>query len=245
MYSLISAGMFSNSINKTISIIIVGFTLILILNSCNKDEVIIAEQKHDIILLNKYNYNLPDTLLANIRLRNNGSQEYFKYIKFIETSPDTFQIADQIITTVDYTEIEMDLYNVYNHDVLARKYNIPSFVNDSNRDLVLYITQGGVIVENFQVSELSDTSATIEYEIYDEGPYNLAKTEVLLQVLDSSSNTIIDYGVFPTIKPAENFYRSYLTGLTPDTNYKVRLIHNFENNEPQTRDFFDFTTDSE
>jgi hypothetical protein len=235
--------MYFKKTKTVVSYYFVLIAIILLGSSCNKEELVIAEQRHNLILLNKYQYSLNDTLFANIRFRNDNSEEYFRDVRFVETSPDTFCLVDPLVTVVNYDYINLSFTDDFNHYLNCWKDNISLFVNDDNRDLMFFISQGSANVENFQVDVVSDTSAHVHFEIYDEGVRGFESTEVNVQYFDSISSKYVDYGVFPTIKPQPNKYFSFITNLVANTEYRAKIVLNIEGEKIYTGAIIFFTTE--
>jgi hypothetical protein len=158
---------------------------------------------------------------------------------FVQAETDTFLLAEEIVTTIEYNRIDIDLID---YSLAAKIIDIPKYVDYTNKNLLFYITKGNSIFENLNVSQSSDTSATVEFDIFDEGYSDLLRTEILLTKIDTISHTYVDSAIFYVNKIDTNSYISYITNLTPNNNYKAKITALYENSQYNTYSYFDIST---
>lgn len=233
--------MYFKKIKSLVSYYLMLFVIISLLSSCSKEEIIIAEQRHNLILVNKYHYDLNDTLIANILFCDAYSDEYFLNVRFIETAPDTFCSVDQLLTKVNYDQIILNFDD--DIDLICRRYNIPQFVNNDNRDLELFITCGYAKIENLQVVDVTDATAKVLFEIYDEGDTEFGSAEVKIQYFDTITSKYVDYGVFPATTTQPNKYLSNISNLLSNTDYVAKIVINTEGEKYDIHPTVSFTTE--
>ncbi|MCK9321092.1 MAG: hypothetical protein M0P32_03695 [Bacteroidales bacterium] len=199
--------------------VIILSTIILFLLSligCNKDLEYNARQMNHIILINPYGYNLPNKFVADIRFSDEyGTSQIANDVSFIKTSTDTFLMEGPLLCRILATEIQIYIEFIDNY-LYAKTININRDFMISTDTLILPISLGYLIIENKSISNITDTSAIINYKIKDAGFSLLTETGIYLTNLDDNNFIILEAAYNNT----DSIYTVNCNNLLPASAYK-------------------------
>ncbi|MDD4150029.1 MAG: hypothetical protein PHE33_08365 [Bacteroidales bacterium] len=220
---------------KTFIIISFIILFLLSLTGCNKDLEYTAQQMNHIILINPYNYNLPNKFVADIRFSNEyGTSQVSSDITFIKTSTDTFLMEGPLLCKFSATEIQIYIEFIENY-LYAKTININRDFMISTDTLILPISIGYPIVENKSINNITDTSARINYKVRDAGFSLLTETGIYLSNLDDNDFQILEAAYNNT----DSIYTVNCNNLLPSSAYKFNIyLINEESSSVLNETFF-------
>lgn len=225
---------------KAVFILSTIILFLLSLTGCNKDLEYTAQQMNHIILINPYNYNLPNKFVADIRFSNeHGSSQIANKINFIKTSTDTFLMEGPLLCKFPATKIQIHIEFTDNY-LFAKILNIKRDLMISTDTLILPISKGYPIIENKSIRNITDTSATISYKIKDAGFSMLTETGIYLTNLDDSGfqnlNAVYNH--------TDSIYTVNCNNLLPSSAYKFVIYLKNEESSSVLNETFFFTLEA-